>query len=638
MAEEQQELRRVNWNEIFSFTHIFKSFRMAIHPTKLMLALGAIVLIYVCGNVMDGFWGLGNEYVKKDEIYSHFEKSSDQFHKYKQQWQAGRSKDAANCLADALRERHYLTSYTGILSNKAPGSYLVSDLGDCLADHNRNKEANYRERTADEILTDTSRNGASWTDLLDEAQEEFGKEVDKIRSLLEASGEMAREHIKKDLAEKQKQKQQELDNLDEHLDLACQALTERKVEFRRKFLEVRGRRIFASLLDYESHCIREAVRAVAHGKIFGGLAEYRQKRTGAAIPALEAGAVDVPSGPGPASAQAGFVYWGLLAFHAILWLICEHWAYAIIFLLFSLAVCALAGGAVHRIAAVHFAREEKISWRQALKFSVSKFLSFFTAPLLPLAFVFGIGVVLMVGGLIGAIPYVGEILMSLLFFVAILFGLGAAFLLVGLVGGGAMMYPTIAVEGSDCFDAISRSFSYVFNRPWRAALYGLVALVYGVITYLFVRLFVYLALAAVHFFVKWGVIGQGASLHPDADKLDVMWTAPTFDSLFGPFSWEAMNGTQTIGAFIIGIWVFLAAGVVMAYLLSYAASSTTVIYYLLRRKVDATDLDDVYIEEAEEELAPAAEPEAPAEAPSAPQAGPTGEAEKPADEGEQEKT
>jgi len=52
-----------------------------------------------------------------------------------------------------------------------------------------------------------------------------------------------------------------------------------------------------------------------------------------------------------------------------------------------------------------------------------------------------------------------------------------------------------------------------------------------------------------------------------------------------------------------------------------------VIYYLLRRKVDATDLDDVYVEESEEQ---AAEPEA------TPQAEPAAEA--PAEEDETPET
>ena len=53
-------------------------------------------------------------------------------------------------------------------------------------------------------------------------------------------------------------------------------------------------------------------------------------------------------------------------------------------------------------------------------------------------------------------------------------------LLVGLVFGAPLMIPTICVEGTDSFDAISRSMSYVYARPWRYIWCKLVALVYGI--------------------------------------------------------------------------------------------------------------------------------------------------------------
>jgi len=56
-------------------------------------------------------------------------------------------------------------------------------------------------------------------------------------------------------------------------------------------------------------------------------------------------------------------------------------------------------------------------------------------------------------------------------------------------------------------------------------------------------------------------------------------------------------------------------GMVGAFLISYFVSASTEIYYLLRRHVDATDLDDVFVEEAEEEdLLPLETEAAPAEA------------------------
>ena len=102
-----------------------------------------------------------------------------------------------------------------------------------------------------------------------------------------------------------------------------------------------------------------------------------------------------------------------------------------------------------------------------MKFSLGKFGSFVTAPLLPLVIVLALGRALALGGLIGNL--LGGVVLGLLFFIALGLGLAAAFLLVGLSAGGSLMYPTIAVEGSDSFDAVSRSFSYVLNRPWRRA-------------------------------------------------------------------------------------------------------------------------------------------------------------------------
>jgi len=304
----------------------------------------------------------------------------------------------------------------------------------------------------------------------------------------------------------------------------------------------------------------------------------------------------------PPDNSGGLVFWVLASVHGMKWFMCEFWFYAVIFLLISLAAWAFFGGAAYRAAALHAAREEKISISQALRFSAGKFLSFFMAPLMPIAGILVLGALLIIGGMLGNIWGFGAILVGALFFLAILLGLCIAFAAIGLITGVGLMYPTIAVEGSDGFDALSRSFSYVFSKPWRAVLYGVLALVYGALCYVFVRFFAYLALASTHFFVKVGVWAGGERLAEGADKLDAMWAAPTFTVFHAPSTWEAMSTCEQIGSFVISIWVYLVIGMVLAFVLSYGASVTTVIYYLMRRKVDATDLDDVYVEEAEEEL------------------------------------
>ena len=133
------------------------------------------------------------------------------------------------------------------------------------------------------------------------------------------------------------------------------------------------------------------------------------------------------------------------------------------FMLVSLAIWSLVGGAICRIAALEVARDERISPKTALSFARRKFLGFLTAPLLPYALIIVIGVFLMLGGLLGAIPYIGEIIAGAGMVLALMGGFIIALVIIGLIAGVSLMWPTIAVEGSDSFDAMSRSYSYVYS-------------------------------------------------------------------------------------------------------------------------------------------------------------------------------
>src|SRR4051812_22805500 len=49
-------LRGIDWREVFPFTHLFRAFRIAVHPSKLILALVALLAIYFGGNALDAIW------------------------------------------------------------------------------------------------------------------------------------------------------------------------------------------------------------------------------------------------------------------------------------------------------------------------------------------------------------------------------------------------------------------------------------------------------------------------------------------------------------------------------------------------------------------------------------------------------
>src|SRR4029079_7289424 len=106
------------------------------------------------------------------------------------------------------------------------------------------------------------------------------------------------------------------------------------------------------------------------------------------------------------------------------------------------------------------------------------------------------------------------------------------------------------------------------------------------------------------------------------DLWETMWAAPT-----GQFTYEidtlTLSGGQLIGAFFVALWVYLTIGMLGAFAISFYFSSNTIIYYLMRREVDATELDDVYLEQADEDFGDTP-PAVPTSAPAAPAAAPAG--------------
>lgn len=301
---------------------------------------------------------------------------------------------------------------------------------------------------------------------------------------------------------------------------------------------------------------------------------------------------------------------------AKVWLAVMHPVYGLIYLLLIwLPAWSFFGAAICRIAALQAAREEKLSISDALAFARTKFWSFVSAPLLPIGVIIVVGLLLFLGGMIGAIPGVGTLVTPLFFFLAIIGGFVIAIVAIALALGSPLMYPTIAVEGSDAFDALSRSFSYVGERIWRTLLYYAAALIYGTICFVFVKLVARIALFAAHFCVglsmNWGSATGIKRAIPD--KLDAMWQAPALDfstPFYGIFDHSVVTGWSAFGRFLLMLWVYGVFAVVAGFLISYFHSSSTLVYFLLRRDVDATDMEEVFIEE-QDQPPPAGQPAEP---------------------------
>lgn len=302
---------------------------------------------------------------------------------------------------------------------------------------------------------------------------------------------------------------------------------------------------------------------------------------------------------------------------AVIWLCWQHWVYFVLFFGLSLAVMSVLGGAAYRVAAVGATRDDSISISDGLAFAKSRFASFAASPLLPIAILVFLYLVMGLAGLVAGIPWVGELLAGIFWVLALLGGIVMAVVAIGLVTGWPLWFPTIAVEGSDTFDAFSRSFSYVYQRPWRATIYWLVALAYGAACFVFVRFVAWLALKLVHLSVGWGLniwsttLKDGKTTVP---KLDAVWTAPAFDqSFWGGLTFDQVGpyGTTAMG-FLMMLWTSVFIFGLAAWALSFFVSASTLIYLQLRREVDGADLEEIWLAEDDEERidAPAAAPAA----------------------------
>jgi hypothetical protein len=303
--------------------------------------------------------------------------------------------------------------------------------------------------------------------------------------------------------------------------------------------------------------------------------------------------------------------------------------YLFLVIVWSLATWALFGAAITRLAAVQIARtNERVGLTESVKFAWTRYKAYLGAPLLTLAFLAGLTFVLLIFGLFEAWTFViGDIVFPLLWPIVLLIGLIMAVVLVGLVGW-PLMYTTISAEGSDSFDAISRSYSYVYGAPWHYLWYSLVALVYGAVLVFFVGLMgsltVYMGKWAVtlpptmdqrepSYLFRWAPTSFGwrnLLLHKSPHAEIQTEITPSGRAVRAPvvvdYANKSINWHNNIGAFFVSIWLYLLFLLVVGFGYSYFWTAGTIIYLLMRRKVDDTEMDEIYLDEEPEPPYPAA--------------------------------
>ncbi len=205
-----------------------------------------------------------------------------------------------------------------------------------------------------------------------------------------------------------------------------------------------------------------------------------------------------------------------------------------------------------------------------LRFAAAKWRWFFAAPLIPLVGVLLIVIPLAIAGLLLRVPGL-SFLVALAFWPFLLVGGGlVALLLLGLVFGWPLLWGLLSAEEGDSFDAISRMYNYVYQRPLHYLFYAVVAALIGALGWLVVWNFVAGTVAATY----WAA-SSGAGL----ENVRAVVTGEGATPRVVRFWAEAVK--------LLGV----------GFLFSYFWATSAVVFLLLRHEIDATEIDEVLPEQ-----------------------------------------
>ncbi|MYC78064.1 hypothetical protein F4X10_20065 [Candidatus Poribacteria bacterium] len=208
---------------------------------------------------------------------------------------------------------------------------------------------------------------------------------------------------------------------------------------------------------------------------------------------------------------------------------------------------------------------------------------------------------------IAKLPAVGKpflMLTSLLMPIGFFFGLLMVFIAV-VFGVSLLFVPAVAAAtGADAFEIIYQQFAIVWNKPWLLVCYEAMLLL---IKCIFLPIWAFFCLAGFSIVMLptrlfhaegmqqfmgyangWlgGAVEKGATL-PYINTLGVFDTA-TSDQM--PTLTGIATVTTPVTAIFLTITLLMGAGLVIAYLFSIASAGNTVIYTIVRKKLDGQNL------------------------------------------------
>jgi len=255
------------------------------------------------------------------------------------------------------------------------------------------------------------------------------------------------------------------------------------------------------------------------------------------------------------------------------------YAIYIIDFVWLLIVWGFFGAMITRIAVIRIGRGEKIGLKEAMADVRKKYISYVMSPVFVLVSCFVLSLPVVLISLLLNFD-IGVLLASVLWIVAIVASVGVAVLLTGFFFGWPLMWPTIsAEEDGDVYEATSRTFAYTFQAPIQYLFYVSISLAIWVPSVMLVQNFTSLAEQ---------VVFSGMNVAAEEGQL-------IQDYLTGKVSLDGQSQIFIMGANIISGLHWFAHLMADAFCVGFFFASFSGIYLLLRRFVDHTPLDEVFV-------------------------------------------
>ncbi len=269
-----------------------------------------------------------------------------------------------------------------------------------------------------------------------------------------------------------------------------------------------------------------------------------------------------------------------------------------------LILWSLCGGMICRVAATHFTRDERTGPIQAFLFCSKRYVTFLLSGSVPLMVILVFTIPLFFIGILIRIDFM-LLLVGFGWCLLLFIGFLMTLLLVPLFFGWSFLWPAIATENADPFEAVSRSFSYPYQKPFQFLFYLTVVLILGFLSSFIVTEIANKSISITQWGTSWGAgfdrVDEIAEIqrlpldsNPTTTENDPVVATPS-DQEIAPTK-ASYSKIQIFSVKMISFWEGAIRLLAQAFNYGFFFAASTGMYLLMRRDTDQTELDEIYLE------------------------------------------